>query len=251
MRCDDMQELISPYLDGEFGLLTSVEVERHLKDCAVCAQECENQRALSAALRNGDLYYKLPARLSERVQSAARRDARGRTYAPRSARRWMGVAGATAALLIVGIFAARPIPTRNADDALTREVVAGHIRSLMAGHLTDVPSSDQHTVKPWFNGKLDFAPPVNDLAGEGFPLIGGRLDYLNSQPVAAIVYQRRQHFINVFVWPLAVAHGGDNGEWSWQGYNLLHWSQAGMTYWAVSDLNRAELQQFVDLLKSR
>src|ERR1051325_70093 len=139
MRCDDMQELISPYLDGELGLLTSVEVERHLQDCAICAQECENQRALSAALRNGGLYYKLPARLSERVQSAARRDARGQTYAPRLAWRWLGVVGATAALLIAGIFAARSIPPRKGDDARPQEVVAGHIRSLMASHLTDVP----------------------------------------------------------------------------------------------------------------
>jgi anti-sigma factor RsiW len=245
-----MQELISPYLDGELGLLTSVEVERHLQDCAICAQECQNHRALSAALRDGDLYYKLPARLSERVRSATRREARGQRYAPRFAWRWLSIAGATAALLIIGVLAIRPISIRNADEALTQEVIAGHVRSLMASHLTDVPSSDQHTVKPWFNGKLDFSPPVRDLADEGFPLIGGRLDYLNSQPVAAIVYQRRQHFINVFVWPLTAAHGGDNGEWSWQGYNLLHWNQAGMTYWAVSDLNRAELQQFVDLLKS-
>lgn len=251
MRCDDMQELISPYLDGELGLLTSVEIERHLQDCAVCAHECENQRALSGALRNADLYFKLPARLSERVQSAAHREARGQTRAPRFAWRWLSVAGAAAVLLIVGALTIRSIATRTADDALTQEVIAGHVRSLMASHLTDVPSSDQHTVKPWFNGKLDFSPVVKDLADEGFPLIGGRLDYLNNQPVAAIVYQRRQHFINVFVWPLTAGHGDDNGQWSRQGYNLLHWSQAGMTYWAASDLNRAELQQFVDLLKSR
>lgn len=251
MRCDDMQELISPYLDGELGLLPSVEVERHLQDCAICKQECENHRALSAALRDGDFYHKLPARLSERVRSAVRREARSQTYASRFTWQWLSIAGATAVLLIAGVFAARLISTRNADDALTQEVVAGHVRSLMASHLTDVPSSDQHTVKPWFNGKLDFSPPVKDLASEGFPLIGGRLDYLNNKPVAALVYQRRQHLINVFVWPLTGGHGDDNGEWSRQGYNLVHWSQAGMTYWAVSDLNRAELQQFVDWLKSQ
>jgi len=249
MRCDEMQELISPYLDGELDLMTSLEVERHLRDCRVCSPEHENHRALRAALRGDDLYFKPPAGLARRVQSAVRKESKSETGSPRFSWRWLSVAGATAVLLIAGALTIRSVSTRSASDALAQEVIAGHIRSLMASHLTDVPSGDQHTVKPWFNGKLDFSPPVKDLAGQGFPLVGGRLDYLDNQPVAALVYQRRQHFINVFVRPLTEGRGDDHGEWTRQGYNLTHWGQDGMSYWAVSDLNGAELQEFVTLLK--
>jgi anti-sigma factor RsiW len=246
-----MEEFIAPYLDGELDLAPSLEVERHLQDCAICSQEYERQRALRSALRSDDLYFKVPARLARHVQSAIRKESRSRTRPSYSLFRWLIAAAAAAVLVIAGALAIRSIATRSAEAALAQEVVAGHVRSLMASHLTDVPSTDQHTVKPWFNGKLDFSPPVQDLASEGFPLVGGRLDYLNNQPVAAVVYQRRQHLINVFIWPSAIERSDGNDEWSRQGYNLMHWSRAGMIYWAVSDLNRAELQQFVTLLKDQ
>jgi anti-sigma factor RsiW len=159
----------------------------------------------------------------------------------------MGIA-ASMALLAVIIVRLGPWPFKHSqEDLLAQEVLSSHVRSLMASHLTDVPSTDQHTVKPWFDGKLDFAPPVQDLSGQGFPLVGGRLDYLEDRPVAALVYQRRKHFINLFIWP--AAQDSEQRTIVRQGYNILHWTRGGMTYWAVSDVNASELNEFAQILQ--
>jgi len=133
-------------------------------------------------------------------------------------------------------------------ETMAQGVVAGHVRALMGAHLFDVRSTDQHTIKPWFLGKLDFSPPVDDLAPQGFPLVGGRLDYLSGRPVAALVYQRRQHMINVFVWPAADSHEAPADARTLRGFHVRHWTRDGMTFWAVSDLNDMELDQFARAL---
>jgi anti-sigma factor RsiW len=136
------------------------------------------------------------------------------------------------------------------DDAIAREVVSGHIRSMMANHLTDVASTDQHTVKPWFSGKVDFSPPVTDFAGADFPLVGGRLDYLQGRSVAALVYTHRKHIINVFVWPTATTHEETAPAATRQGFHVIHGVHAGMAYWVVSDLNAGDLATFARMFVS-
>ena len=144
----------------------------------------------------------------------------------------------------------RALPARSADAFLTQELVASHVRSqMLPSHRFDVASSDPHTVKPWFEGKLDFSPPVKDLAGQGFPLVGGRLDYLHNRPVAALVYQRRKHSINLFIWPSSPGDEAAPTKATRQGFHMIRWTSSGMTFWAVSDLNEGELQEFVRLIQ--
>jgi len=246
-----MQSLMDAYLDGELDLMRSVETEEHLQQCQVCSTQYRRRLGLQSAIRNGAPYFKAPAHLRGRVQSALGMAERPETRpAPRPVStgwdwwKWVGVA---ASFLLVALATWRfvvPHLGPSAENLIAQEVVAGHVRALMASHLTDVPSSDQHTVKPWFAGKLDFSPSVVDLSAGGFILVGGRLDYLNNQPVAALVYQRRKHFINLFVWPSTQQANIALNALTRQGFNVLHWTQSGMTYWTVSDLNAAELREF-------
>ncbi|HKV56098.1 MAG TPA: anti-sigma factor [Candidatus Binataceae bacterium] len=247
MTCEDARQLLHPYVDGELDLVRSLEVEAHLGDCAACRLEQAAIGALRTALHEGGLYHQAPTRLERRVRAAVS----GQRWSD-SGRRFTRYAGGVAAVAAVFViaFVVGGIPRFRAhsDDLTAREVVDDHLRSLTANHLTDVLSSNQHTVKPWFDGRLDFAPPVVDLGAQGFPLIGGRLDYLDNRPVAAVVYRRRQHIINLFISP---AEGsGDTmpvGE-TRAGYNLVHWFQRGMSYWVVSSLGGVELGQFARLL---
>ncbi|MBS0338194.1 MAG: anti-sigma factor [Proteobacteria bacterium] len=186
-------------------------------------------------------YHAAPPRLAARILASLPEDP---AEIPRSGWRWniAWVSSAVAALCVLALGLGMFLTLPNADDRLADDVVAGHVRALMVDHASDVASSDRHTVKPWFAGKLDFSPPVFDLTAQGFALVGGRLDYLDRQPVAALVYRHRQHLINLFVWPAA----GDAPlrRIERQGFHLLHWAGGGMNYWAVSDLNADELMQF-------
>jgi len=230
-------------------LVKSIEIEKHIAGCPACTQTYKEMRGLQSALSDSALRFEPPASLERRLRTALRHENKSEASAVMFRWRWMLAASSLIAAVLI-IWATAGIFTRQApDDLLAQEVVSSHVRSLMADHLTDVPSSDRHTVKPWFDGKLDFSPTVKDLSQQGFSLNGGRLDYIGNRPVAALVYQRRQHSINLFVWPSNEATSQKASER--QGYNVIRWSNGGMTYWAVSDLNLAELQQFVQLLQEQ
>ncbi|HEV2946952.1 MAG TPA: anti-sigma factor [Gemmataceae bacterium] len=248
MTCQDMQHLMHGYFDHELDLVRNLEMEGHLQTCPACAQALANYRSLQGALRNDAFYFKAPDSLETRIRSSLRKTAY-RTR-PLPLRIWARVGAIAASILIV--FALGWMATRggvSTKDLLSREIVSSHVRSLMAMHLTDVPSSDQHTVKPWFKGQLDFSPPVKDLSKEDFALVGGRLDYIGDRPVAALVYQRRKHVINLFIWPSTPDSATNPPALTRQGYHLIRWTEGGLAYWAISDLNEKELEEFVQLVR--
>jgi anti-sigma factor RsiW len=253
LNCKDAQTLIHGYVDSELDLVKSLEIEQHIQECPACAQALASLHALRAAVNKSSLYYHATPGLAQRVQSSLRATSRaGRT--PRvQLRRLLAVAASVALVAAGGWALVRLLPARSADAEalLTQELVASHVRSqMLPSHRFDVASADPHTVKPWFEGKLDFSPPVKDLADQGFPLVGGRLDYLHNRPVAALVYQRRKHSINLFIWPSVPGSETTSRMVTRQGYHLIQWTQSGMTFWTVSDLNERELQDFVNLIKS-
>ena len=252
MSCEMTQTLLDGYFDGELDLVHSVEIEQHLQTCLGCAAEYETRQTLRRAIRTGSLYHRAPAALSRRVSRALDEAERSPAAAVFSTRKWLWLSLAACvavATLLAVFFFPRPSAPR-LDSTLAQAVLDSHVRSLMATHLVDVASSSKHTVKPWFSGKLDFAPPVTDLAAQGYPLIGGRLDYLDGRPVAALVYKRRKHLINLFLWPSDETKAPGEAEETRQGYALVHWSQGGMTCWAVSDLNPSDLREFTRLVQN-
>jgi anti-sigma factor RsiW len=248
VTCEEARGLLAPYADGELDLVRGLEVERHLEGCPGCMAALEGTRSLSRALADPALYYQATPDLQRRVRASVRRAA---GLGDRPA--WRPIVAAAAAVVLVAaalwlVVGSRPAPPP-ADELLAREVVSSHVRSLMLDrHRVDVESSDRHTVKPWFLGKVDVAPEVKDLSAEGFPLLGGRLDYLDGRPAAALVYARRKHIINVFVFR---ADGKDRPPEALerQGYHLVRWADNGRTVWVVSDLNATELRDFAELLR--
>jgi len=241
--------LIHGYVDGEVDLVKSLEIEEHLKDCPACAQRYQGIRNLRSVVHNSALRFDPPGGFERRLRSALRRESEPIARPMFLRWQWIVAGASLGAALIIVLTIAAMLARPSDSDVLAQEVVSSHVRSLQADHLTDVPSSDQHTVKPWFNGKLDFSPPVKDLTQQGFSMNGGRLDYIGNRPVAALVYQRRQHFINLFIWPSTGPRDVSTKASVRQGYNMITWTTGGMNYWAVSDINLAELQQFVQLIQ--
>jgi anti-sigma factor RsiW len=271
VNCKEVIDLVDPYLDGELDPVTSQKVEEHLGECSGCDHAFKEHQAFVGAIGAVAPYHKSPAGLRERIQSSFRDQipqstrvvARGhQTQVPKKRRdspvvlfdtpwNWLGLAAAVILAALI-VWSLAPVLRRpGAEQFLATQLLASHVRSLMVDHLTDVASTDQHTVKPWFDGKLDFAPTVVNPASDGFPLVGGRLDYLDNRPVAALVYQRRKHFINVFIWPVETSDARAAKAITRQGYQLLHWVDSDLHYWAVSDVSDNELVALRELIEKQ
>ena len=250
MTCTESERMLDAYVDNELDVRASVEMQEHLAQCPGCAAHERGLRELRSALRSGLTRHAVPEALEDRLRKAL--GAEPRSVQPAAEpiplrRRWMRSAAIPFATAAAIAAIAAPIVWPRHPEAADA-VVAAHVRSLLANHLTDVASSDQHTVKPWFQGKLDYSVSVTDWAAEGFPLVGGRLDYVQDAPAAALVYKRAQHVVNLFIWP---TRDGDEPvrQVSRRGYNAFFWTQRGMRYWAVSDLNPTDLGKFVQLVR--
>ena len=251
MEHREVLDHLSPYLDNELDAVSSRELASHLATCASCNAELVRLKRVSETLRANAGYHRAPEFLRERIL----RDTRAAERRPEPARAggfslsWRLVAGFAALAVVIGGVGGSLLASReNANETIVREAVSDHIRSLMAEHLNDVASTDQHTVKPWFNGKLDFSPSVADFAAQGYPLIGGRLDYLDGRAVAALVYQRRKHVVNVFTWPTASGRDVISANITRQGYHVIRATHAGMEFCFVSDLNSEELGAFARMV---
>jgi anti-sigma factor RsiW len=246
MNCS--RELITGLVDEELDPDMKAEVEEHLAGCRGCSEEYSQVLEGQTAIRSFGPYYSAPAHLQQSVRDALKRVASEKPKVDGRSAPWRLLAIAASILLACSLgWNFSQLRTRTPENEIIAEnLLSSHIRSLMGTHLLDVVSTDQHTVKPWFNGRIDFSPVVKDLAPQGFPLIGGRIEYLSGRDAAALVYQRRKHIINLFTWP-SMASDTKESRLSRKGYNELHWTDTSMTYWAVSDLGLAELQQFKQL----
>lgn len=251
MSCDYTRTILHGYLDGELDAPRAAEFEHHLEHCRECAEALGTEESLRSSLQRAGLSEQAPVSLRKKIRADL--NASTATALPRSLRipawRWLAVAAAILIVASVSWYAWPRFQNSAASSSVTAaEIIDAHVRSLQPGHLTDVASTDQHTVKPWFNGKLAFVPPVKDHADEGFPLVGGRLDVLGGQNVAALVYARRKHFINVFVWPTKEADTPIHPPGSRQGYQWRHWRHQGMEFCAISDVSDADLYELAQLI---
>lgn len=241
--CPDKELLLCALVDGELDAANAALLEAHLVHCGDCRDEFERLQAAAALTRREGVRHRAPEALARRIAKLPELSSH------RSSRRllpgWLapGVVGALAAALALVAF----LPSSN-QSIIDEQLISSHVRSLQPGHLTDVQTTNQHIVKPWFNGRITFSPPVPELADQGFPLIGGRLDSIDGRTVPALVYKRRLHTVNVFVWP---ASNGDERSFAEDGFSVREWSRRGLRFAAVSDIPAAELTRFEELFKQR
>ena len=250
-----MRELIHAWLDHEVDPVRSSEIEQHLKSCPACQRNSQTYESLRTAVAGHANYFAVPLPFKRQVRSALRGAARAEAPAAFKLTSWLWdlnwsrflapAALAGLAVLVAGILLGRP----SDQELWAQALVSAQVRSLMPNHLMDVLSSDQHTVKPWFNGKLDYSPPVVDLAAQGLPLVGARLDYLRDHRIGVLVYKHGNHFINLFIWPASTSSASEKSL-TRQGYHILHWIEAGMDCWAVSEIKIEDLQAFARLFRS-
>lgn len=254
MACKEKEHLLHGYFDGELDLMSSLAFEEHATTCPDCSQDLRRQQTLRDSLHLSGLYHSAPSQLEGRIRAslpgASTNVAEMKSAGKRRPwEQWLGIAAVIALVAIAILAVYNAARAGKADDLIAQEVVESHIRSLQLGHLTDVPSSDQHTVKPWFDGKIDFAPPVTDFASQGFPLVGGRLDYLDHHNVASLIYQRRAHLINVFIWPDRTKTNESPRSEVIDGYRLIHWQQDGLKFWMISDVSQDDENQLAALIR--
>jgi anti-sigma factor RsiW len=246
VNCHETRDMIHPYADGELDLAKSLDVEMHIRDCTECAAAHQNLVALRSLAGDRSAYYRAPAGLESRIRASLPQPL---AAAPSTwVRHWVAAAAAIVLVVTTTWLATRQFGG-SSEPLLASEVTSAHVRSLMAEHLWDVKSTDQHTVKPWFDGKLDFAPDVRDFKDESFALEGGRLDYLAGRAVAALVYRHEKHYINLFIWPAAGQPDRTMVATTQQGYSLSHWVHAGMEYWAISDMSADALGRFAGVVR--
>ncbi|KJC41351.1 anti-sigma factor [Bradyrhizobium sp. LTSP857] len=242
MTCDEAKILLHALLDNELDAGHAREVEAHIASCPACAAELAAQREMQRVLADTKLRYTAPAGLRARIEASLPQPQRQPSR--RSVLRGFAMGSAVSALAASGVVAV--VLRQDDQQRILSEVVSAHLRSLQAGHLIDVVSTDQHTVKPWFNGKLDVAPPVIDLTAQGFTLVGGRLDYIDARAIGAVVYKRRQHVVNLFVSQTSSTEHRPPKTQTMQGFNCRRWGERGLNFWAVSDIGNDELTEFVD-----
>ena len=265
LDCNESQSLMASYIDGELDPASASRIGAHLETCQVCGPAYQQMRSLQKAVKTHGAHYAAPSHLKYRIQTGIQAQIQAQKQAERprpipmpGLRKfaglpwaWINFGAATACSLAFAVMFSLYASAPSLQDRLEDEVVASHARSLMVTHLSDVISTDQHTVKPWFTGKLDFSPTVYDFAQQGFPLVGGRLDYLDQRPVAAMAYHHRLHVLNLFVWPETPHNDTPPITTSKQGYQLIHWTQSGMCYWVISDMNAQDLTEFKRLLSEQ
>lgn len=249
MSCNRAATVLHGYFDNELDAIGAAEFERHLAQCPDCVNALEALDSLRSSINVAELYERAPAPLRKKILAAIGSARPGAPLPVRSVWPWLAVAAAFLLIAYTGWRVTSVYRTSNYENVLAAEIVDAHLRSLQPGHLTDIVSTDQHTVKPWFDGKLDFSPPVQDFADQGFPLQGGRIDVIHGHSVAALVYARRKHFVNVFIWPTDEKDGATRSG-SQQGYQWIEWRKGGMEFCAVTDSAPSALAQLQSLLSN-
>ena len=248
MNCELAQTTVHGYFDGELDAVRSAEFERHLEGCAECQTALEGIESLRTRLRQSNLYEHASPQLRERIRKQLAETTSGAGVPAAVARRWFLPSFAVLAVAAAFLIAFFVIQPHAQSTRITAELIDAHVRSLQPGHLTDVQSTDQHTVKPWFDGKLDFVPPVSDYSEQGFPLVGGRLDVVDGHNVAALVYSRHKHFINLFVWPYREKESSFVSSGSRLGYNWMTWQSGDMRFCLISDAAFSDIAELKDLI---